>query len=190
VIDPSGVGVRAQSPLKCQAIVASSFSNETVISGFAAMSATNTSSDLIWEITRSQNSFLVNRKTGGGVRFSRDPLNLLNVHSRKYAGYVNDKAVGVQPSENGGVSLISKTSETSQHPTKNIQTITWAPHAPSRKIYKAVASRTAKTGYRADLREAAVARASALRRAQRPKKTAPQAKLRGAKAKKAAAKES
>lgn len=30
-----------------------------------------------------QNSFLVKRKTGGGIQFSRDPYNLMNVHSRK-----------------------------------------------------------------------------------------------------------
>jgi hypothetical protein len=30
-----------------------------------------------------QNSYLIKRNTNGGVRFSRDPLNLTNVHSRK-----------------------------------------------------------------------------------------------------------
>lgn len=64
----------------------------------------NVSADLIWEVTRklffyrirascrisdkfalagSQNAFLVKRKTGGSPQFSRDPLNLTNVHSRK-----------------------------------------------------------------------------------------------------------
>lgn len=33
--------------------------------------------------TGTQNSFLVKRKTGGGIRFSRDPLNVAGVHSRK-----------------------------------------------------------------------------------------------------------
>ena len=32
------------------------------------------------------NSFLVKRKTYGGVQFSRDPLNLVNQHSRKVRG--------------------------------------------------------------------------------------------------------
>jgi large subunit ribosomal protein L28e len=59
-----------------------------------------------------------------------------------------------------------------------------------RRIYKAIANRTAKTGYRADLREAVVARASALRQSQRPKKDTPETKARGAKARKAAAKDS
>lgn len=30
-----------------------------------------------------QNSFLVKRNSNGGVRFSRDPFNLTNTHSRK-----------------------------------------------------------------------------------------------------------
>jgi large subunit ribosomal protein L28e len=44
---------------------------------------------------------------------------------------------------------------------------------------------TAKQGYRADLRQEAVARASAIRESQRPKKENPEPKLRGSKAKKA-----
>ncbi|KAB8291806.1 hypothetical protein EYC80_006594 [Monilinia laxa] len=39
------------------------------------------SADFIWEVTRSQNAFLVKRTTGGGSTFSRDPLNLTNKHS-------------------------------------------------------------------------------------------------------------
>lgn len=36
-----------------------------------------------FRIAGSQNSFLVKRKTDGSPQFSRDPLNLTNVHSRK-----------------------------------------------------------------------------------------------------------
>lgn len=43
----------------------------------------NISDALIWEVTRSTNSFLVKRKQAGGVSLSRDPLNLLNKHSNK-----------------------------------------------------------------------------------------------------------
>jgi large subunit ribosomal protein L28e len=53
--------------------------------------------------------------------------------------------------------------------------------------YKAVANKTAKSNYRGDLREAAVQRVSAIRRTQRPVKADPEPKLRGNKAKKAAA---
>lgn len=52
--------------------------------------------------------------------------------------------------------------------------------------YKAVANLSARNGYRPDLRQAAVARVSAIRRSQRPVKPTPEKKLRGNKAKKAA----
>lgn len=53
--------------------------------------------------------------------------------------------------------------------------------------YKAVANQSAKSGYRSDLRSAAVERVSAIRRSQRPVKADPEIKLRGNAAKKAAA---
>ena len=55
------------------------------------------------------------------------------------------------------------------------------------RTYKAIASVTAKSAYRPDLRAFAISRASAIRQSQKPKKDAPEKKLRGAKAKKAAA---
>lgn len=58
------------------------------------------------------------------------------------------------------------------------------------RTYKAVANQVAKTGYRADLRVAAVERASAIRRSQLPVKADPEPKLRGKKAKAASAGES
>lgn len=46
------------------------------------------------------NAYLTKRKQAGGVQFSRDPMNLTNLHSRKYEGFVNDKAIGIQPDSN------------------------------------------------------------------------------------------
>ncbi|RJE21252.1 60S ribosomal protein L28 [Aspergillus sclerotialis] len=148
------------------------------------------SNDLVWQITRNQNAFLVKRRSGGGSQFSNDPMNLVNKHSYKNAGYANNKAVGVQATENGGVVVLTKKPSNPQQPGKNLVSVTYGPNASSRKIYKGVADKTAKNGYRADLREDAVARVSAIRRAQRPKKDAPAKKLRGAQAKKAAEKAS
>ena len=54
------------------------------------------------------------------------------------------------------------------------------------RAYKAIAAQAAKRGYRADLLEAAVQRASAIRRSQRPVKADAEKKVRGAKARKAA----
>ncbi|PYI10892.1 ribosomal protein L28e [Aspergillus sclerotiicarbonarius CBS 121057] len=147
--------------------------------------ATNVSSDLIWQLTRTQNAFLVKRNSGGGSQFSRDPLNLQNKHSFKYAGYANTKAVGVQATENGGVVVITKKPSNPQQPAKNVVSVTYGSSASTRKIYKGVADKTAKNGYRADVREDAVARVSAIRRSQKPKKETPPQKPRGAQARKA-----
>ncbi|KOS39688.1 hypothetical protein ACN38_g9464 [Penicillium nordicum] len=146
--------------------------------------ASNISNDLVWQITRNQNSFLVNRNSGGGFQFSRDPMNLLNKHSYKYAGYANNKAVGVQATENG-VAVTTKKPSNPQQPAQNVVTVTYGPSTSTRKIYKGVADKTAKNSYRADLREEAVARVSAVRRSQLPKKDTPAQKPRGAKALKA-----
>ncbi|KKY33855.1 putative ribosomal protein l28e [Diaporthe ampelina] len=147
------------------------------------MSLPNVSADLVWEITRNNNSYLVKRNTGGGVQFSRDPLNLANKNSRKHAGYVNEKAVGISAEGDKGVHVVSKTKAANQ-PAKNAHKRTFGSH--NRKTFKNIASSTAKSGYRPDLREAAIARASAIRRSQRPVKPEPERKLRGNAAKKAA----
>ncbi|KAI5928629.1 60S ribosomal protein L28 [Camillea tinctor] len=144
------------------------------------------SPDLIWEIVRGNNSFLVKRKQAGGVQFSRDPLNLTNKDSRKYAGFVNPKAIGVAPAEKGGVKIISKKESAYQKPAKAITETTFHGGKATKKIYKAVANQTAKNGYRPDLREAAVSRVSAIRRSQKEPKPTPEKKPRGAQAKKAA----
>ncbi|OOQ91503.1 putative 60S ribosomal protein L28e [Penicillium brasilianum] len=149
----------------------------------------NVSNDLIWLITRNQNAYLVRRNTGGGSQFSRDPLNLVNKHSFKYSGFANNKAVGVQSAENGGVTVTAKKPGNPQQPAQNQVTVTYGPKTATRKIYKGVASKTAQHGYRADVREEAVARVSAVRRSQLPKKETPASKPRGAQARKAEASE-
>lgn len=58
---------------------------------------------------------------------------------------------------------------------------------PEFRTYKNIANQAAKSGYRADLRAAAVSRASAIRRSQRAVKPEPEKKLRGNAAKRAAA---
>ncbi|KAL2133673.1 hypothetical protein VTI74DRAFT_1901 [Chaetomium olivicolor] len=147
----------------------------------------NVSADLIWEVSRSSNAYLVKRKAGGAPQFSRDPLNLTNLHSRKFAGFANDKAVGIIPNEKGGVQVISKKTAAANKPASAFYKVTFGGNKTARKTYKAVANQVAKSGYRPDLRQAAIARASAIRRSQRALKPEPAPKLRGAAAKKAAA---
>ncbi|KAF3925892.1 hypothetical protein ABW20_dc0104756 [Dactylellina cionopaga] len=139
------------------------------------------SDDLLWELTRNTSSYIVKRKTGGGVRLSRDPLNLRNVHSRKHSGAVNSQAIGIAPSEKGGISLLTKKK------TGSTITTSYKPSKTSRKSYVQIANATTKKGYRTDLREDAIARASALIRTYRkPVKPTKESKPRGSKAAKAA----
>ncbi|KAJ0274704.1 hypothetical protein COL940_009198 [Colletotrichum noveboracense] len=141
----------------------------------------NVSADLIWEVVRNQNAYLVNRNDAGGLQLSRDPLNLVNKHSRK--------AIGVVPNEKGGVKVISKNQKNANKPAQGTTEVTYGGNKSARKTYKAVALQAANGGYRADLREAAVQRVSAIRRAQKPvKPEAAEKKPRGVKAKKAAEK--
>ncbi|MCJ1248329.1 hypothetical protein MMC30_005546 [Trapelia coarctata] len=146
----------------------------------------NVSADLIWEIARVNNAYLVKRRSGGGAQFSRDPLNLLNKHSRKHAGFVNDKAVGIHPGEKGGVTLITKKTKHHNRPAGNMNSVSYGGNNSGPKVYKNIVNSTAKQGYRADLRQESVARASAIRQASRPAKDTPEKKARGAKARKAA----
>ncbi|KAF6830500.1 60S ribosomal protein L28e [Colletotrichum plurivorum] len=147
----------------------------------------NVSSDLIWEVVRSQNAFLVKRADIGGLQLSRDPLNLTNKHSRKVCSTLLNSAIGVVPNEKGGVKVISKNQKNTNKPAQGTTEVTYGGNKSTRKTYKAVALQAANGGYRADLREAAVQRVSALRRAQKPVKPEAEKKPRGVKAKKAAA---
>ena len=74
-------------------------------------------------------------------------------------------------------------------PAKSTQQSSFSASSPNRKVYKSVVNSTAKKGYRSDLRGEAVARTSAVKLSQREKKDRPTPKLRGAKARKAAAAE-
>jgi large subunit ribosomal protein L28e len=147
------------------------------------------SSDLIWELTRGTSSTLVKRKQAGGVSFSRDPFNLRNQYSRKFEGLVADKAIGIQAGEDGGVTVLIKKAGKANSPASAIQKSTIPASRSTRKTYSAIVNQTTKRSYRPDLRQAAVARASAIRKSQKPVKEQKPAKPRGAKAKAAAQQE-
>ncbi|KAM2111820.1 hypothetical protein COP2_013408 [Malus domestica] len=53
---------------------------------------------LIWEIMKKNNSFLVKEfgRSHVCVRFTKEPNNLLNLHSYKHSGLANKKTVTIQ----------------------------------------------------------------------------------------------
>ncbi|KAF4984542.1 hypothetical protein FZEAL_276, partial [Fusarium zealandicum] len=72
-------------------------------------------------------------------------------------------------------------------PAQNLVQTTYNGSKSNRKTYQAVANQAAKNSYRPDIRSAAVERASAVKRSNKPVKPDHEHKLRGNKAKKAAA---
>ncbi|KAF1361940.1 ribosomal protein L28e [Lizonia empirigonia] len=146
--------------------------------------AATISHDLAWEVTKGQSATLVKR--ANGVQFSRDPLNLRNVYSRKNEGQIANKAIGVLASDNGAITLLVKKADKHHQPATSTQTTVFSASKGSRKLYSAIVNSTTKRGYRPDLRKDAVARASAIRKAGKPVKASPASKLRGKKAQKAA----
>ncbi|KAL2428847.1 hypothetical protein ABEF95_008598 [Exophiala dermatitidis] len=141
----------------------------------------NISGDLIWEVVRNNNAFLVKRSSAGGVQFSRDPFNLVNKHSRKHEGFVNDKAVSVQANEKGGVTLKTKKPGKANKPASQYNVHAYGKTVSNRKLYKNIADAVGKNSYRADLNRDAIARASAIKDSQRVKKDVPEKKPRGLK---------
>ncbi|KAL6703125.1 hypothetical protein ACN47E_010187 [Coniothyrium glycines] len=147
--------------------------------------ATTISHDLAWEVTKGHSATLVKRPNG--VQFSRDPLNLKNLYSRKYEGQIANKAIGILPGKEGGVTLLIKKADKHHQPATSIQTTTFGPSRSTRKTYAGIVNSTTKRNYRPDLRQDAVARASAIRKSQKTVKADKQKKLRGKKAEAAAA---
>jgi large subunit ribosomal protein L28e len=150
----------------------------------------NYSDDVAWLVGRTWNSYLVKGRTQCGTLFSRDPLNLKNIHAKNVAGFANSKAVGISPGAEGGVVVTRKKTTGSTKPAASFHKQAFGKHRSNRKIYRSVATTTAKSGYRPDLRALAVSRASAILASQRPKKPTPVSKPRGKNATKAAAAES
>ena len=96
------------------------------------------------------------------------------------------QAIGVQPGSEGGIVLLTKKSGKGHQPASHIQQASIPKSRSTRKTFHTIVKSTANRNYRTDLRKDAVARASAIRKSQRPvKETKPQ-KLRGAKARAAA----
>ncbi|KAG9683197.1 ribosomal protein L28e, partial [Aureobasidium melanogenum] len=145
----------------------------------------NNSYDLIWETIRHNNAFLVKRKQAGGVQFSKDPLNLTNLHSRKYSSLANPQAIGINAKDNK-IEVTTKLGNNWNKPSKSYQKVAFKATTPSRKLINNAVSGSTKKGYRSDLHMEAVQRASAVKKSTRQVK-APVAptKLRGSKARKA-----
>ncbi|KAI0066567.1 ribosomal protein L28e [Artomyces pyxidatus] len=139
------------------------------------------SNDLEWYLLRKNNAFIVKRVAEGPI-FSKEPGNLLNLHSHKYSGLANAKTIDVSQGPSG-IQITHRKKSASPHAVAASRATTVVrSRTGSRRSY-GVATGLAKRGYRPDLRAATVARVSALLAAQREPKAAPPQKVRGKKAK-------
>lgn len=135
------------------------------------------SSDLVWLLTRSSNSFLVKR---GHSVLSKEPGNLTGAHSLKASGLASDKPVIVTagPGNKGVTVSLRKTKKVpASKVSKAYQTVTLT--KGPRSVAKSV--RGLVKAYRADLVPMALARAGRLLQAQAPVKPRAAKKTRGSK---------
>ncbi|RDX85317.1 60S ribosomal protein L28-2, partial [Mucuna pruriens] len=120
---------------------------------------------LIWEIVKRNNSFLV-KEFGRGtqsVQFSREPNNLYNLNTYKYSGLANKKTVTVQGAGKDLFVLLA-TSKTRKQNKPAALLHKSLMKKEFRRMAKAVQNQVADHYYRPDLRKAALARLSAVSR--------------------------
>ncbi|KAL9247411.1 hypothetical protein vseg_020846 [Gypsophila vaccaria] len=119
---------------------------------------------LVWEIVKKNNSFLVKEFGNGSakIQFTKEPNNLYNIHSYKYSGLANPKTVSVQ--QGGKDSVVLTTTKTrKQNKPASLQHKSVMKKEFSR-MAKAVENQVGDNHYRPDLKQAALARLSAVNR--------------------------
>ncbi|KAK9830401.1 hypothetical protein WJX72_011555 [[Myrmecia] bisecta] len=128
------------------------------------------SSQLVWQLVKNYNSFMV--KGLNGSTFSTEPGNLFNKHSYKYSGLANEKTVHIEAGDDMAVTVTKSR-------TKNAQKPAAARHSTTSK--KHVRRQATSLGkevqhFRPDLKAAALARLSAVNKSQRTKRGSKAAK--------------
>ncbi|XP_014772791.1 60S ribosomal protein L28 [Octopus bimaculoides] len=146
----------------CVHSASGSFSYESFIGTFAKQS--NMSADLLWMIVRNNNSFLVKRN---GLWLSKEPNNLKGRHCFRYSGLVHKKAIGVEPCKDGkGVVYVTRRARKRNRPSKAYTKIELK--KDPRRTLTSIRKMVKRNKYRVDLKMAAMRKASAIIRSQRP----------------------
>ncbi|KAF9260663.1 ribosomal protein L28e [Marasmius fiardii PR-910] len=142
------------------------------------------SNDLQWLLLRNYNSYMVKGLPEGPI-FSKEPGNLVNIHSHKYSGLSNSKTIDVSD-VNGTIQITTRKTKVSPQTVAAVRSTSNIRARSGVRRGLRVASATAKRGYRPDLRRATLARVSCLITAQKEPKPQPAKKTRGKKAKNSA----
>eukprot|EP00088_Acartia_fossae_P001475 TRINITY_DN1056_c0_g2_i1.p1 TRINITY_DN1056_c0_g2~~TRINITY_DN1056_c0_g2_i1.p1 ORF type:complete len:142 (-),score=57.27 TRINITY_DN1056_c0_g2_i1:97-522(-) len=133
------------------------------------------SSDVAWSIIRNNSAFLLKARNCDQA-FSTEECNLRNINSKRYNGLVNGKVVGISAAaDNKGFVLTTKKAKSANRPGKSMVKTTFKA-GPRRSLHKMKAA-LVKNRYRKDLTKAALIRASAICKSQKPLP-----KMKGAKA--------
>lgn len=122
----------------------------------------NVSDDLVWACVNKHNSFL-RKQRGNKTVLSAEPGNARNVHSFKYSGLANSKAISVVPTESGAV-LLKKT-KSKNKPAKLSTKINLKNARGPARNNKTIEAAISKSYYRRDLLKDTLARHSAVAKA-------------------------
>ena len=121
------------------------------------------SQDVQWSILRKNSKYIVQ---SGKFRFSKEPNNLTNKHSRKFSGCVPRKTIGIKPHSEGGIVLTLKRPKSSRRP-KSMHTQIRL-NSDRRSVYRSIRRILKKRAYRPKLTEIAVKRACVYLTSQNP----------------------
>ncbi|XP_076886955.1 large ribosomal subunit protein eL28y-like [Bidens hawaiensis] len=135
---------------------------------------------LIWEIVKKNNSFLV-KEFGNGtqsVQFSKEPNNLYNLNSYKHSGLANKKTVSIQAAGKEGVLLATTKTKKQAKPASLLHKSLLKKEF--NRMAKVVVNQVASNYYRPDLKKAALARLSAVNRSLKVSKSGVKKKNRQA----------
>ncbi|CDY48720.1 hypothetical protein IGI04_034021 [Brassica rapa subsp. trilocularis] len=118
---------------------------------------------LIWEIVKTNNCFLVKQFGRGNakVQFSKEKNNLCNLNSYKHSGLANKKTVTIQPADKEqGVVLATTKTKKQNKPKVSVNKSILKKEFP--RMSKAVANQVVDNYYRPDLKKFALARLSVI----------------------------
>eukprot|EP00252_Welwitschia_mirabilis_P026217 TRINITY_DN849_c0_g1_i1.p1 TRINITY_DN849_c0_g1~~TRINITY_DN849_c0_g1_i1.p1 ORF type:complete len:151 (-),score=18.75 TRINITY_DN849_c0_g1_i1:215-667(-) len=137
--------------------------------------------DLIWEIVRNNNSFLVkqNGNSSAKVMFSSEPNNLFNAHSYKFSGLANKKTVSITPGAGEKLSVVLATTKTKKQNKPASMFNRSVLKKDFRRMERAVLSQVVNNNYRPDLKKYALARLSHVHKSLRMAKAGGKKKSKG-----------
>ncbi|XP_068098986.1 large ribosomal subunit protein eL28 [Hyperolius riggenbachi] len=122
------------------------------------------SAHLQWMVIKNCSSFLIKRNN---QVYSTEPNNLKARNSFRYNGLIHKKTVGVEPAADGkGIIVVLKKRAGQRKPATLYEKITI--NKNSRATLRSVRHIIRKNNYRRDLRMAALRRASAILKSQKP----------------------